>query len=136
MLKPIKVVILQILFIPHYPFLKVFHKFLDSQFPQFFPIREDRGHNSAVGKRRSKSNQSWDQSAEWLVEIGIDRGNTNWSLKYESVMELGTVIRKSHLKQASKMFIWNSNPKQSFGGIRNSHSEQSSGKVIWNRHLK
>ena len=27
-------------------------------------IRGDRGHNSTVGSRRSKTNQSWDQSAE------------------------------------------------------------------------
>ena len=45
-------------------------------------MRGDRGHNSAVGSRRSKTNQSWDQSVERLVEIGIDRGNTDWSLKY------------------------------------------------------
>ena len=27
-------------------------------------MRGDRGHNSAVGSRRSKTNQSWDQSVE------------------------------------------------------------------------
>lgn len=50
--------------------------------------RGDRGHSSAVGGRRSKTNQSSDQSVEQLVEIGIGCGNANWSLKYESVVEL------------------------------------------------
>ena len=79
----------------------------------------DRGHNSAVGSRRSKANQSWE-----LVEIGIDRGNTNWSLKQESVEELRTSIRNIHLEQYSEIIIWKSNQKQ------------SSGKVILNRHPK
>ena len=44
-----------------------------------------RGHNSAAGSCRSKTNQSLGQR---LVEIGFGRGNTNWLLKYESVDEL------------------------------------------------
>ena len=69
-------------------------------------MRGDRGHNSAVGSRRSKANQSWE-----LVEIGIDRGNTNWSLKQESVVELRTSIRNIHLEQYSEIIIWKSNLK-------------------------